>query len=296
MDAMPGIKRSRNRDMFPLCSKPSRREVVSPFRYCGGKFYAIRHIMPFMACVPHDEFREPFVGGGTVFFAKPKATHNWINDLEPELITTYKVMSHPRQRKTLANRLASEIASRERHTEIKEMEATRDLDVAFKTYYLNRTSYSGIIHVPAWGYREGKSSPPENWPNKIFAAGPKLEGVKITTLDFEQVLETPATGKTVLMYLDPPYYWADQRRAYRKPFTEKDHERLAGSLKNSSFHFCLSYDDCDEVRKLYRWANVFEASWIYASADCRNQSRKHGQELVITNYDIDREQSQLRLF
>ncbi len=49
--------------------------------------------MPFIDCVPHDEFREPFVGGGSVFFGKKKTKFNWINDLEKDLVDVYKAFS-----------------------------------------------------------------------------------------------------------------------------------------------------------------------------------------------------------
>ena len=60
--------------------------VQSPFRYPGGKFYALKYIVPFLNAYPHDEYREPFVGGGSVFFGKPQVEHNWINDLETLMI------------------------------------------------------------------------------------------------------------------------------------------------------------------------------------------------------------------
>ena len=60
------------------------------------------------------------------------------------------------------------------------------------------------------------------------------------------------------MYLDPPYYLADQKRAYTKSFEEKDHIRLAKSLKKTDFLFCLSYDDWEEVRRLYEWVFMYE--------------------------------------
>ncbi len=52
------------------------------------------------------------------------------------------------------------------------------------------------------------------------------------------------------MYLDPPYYHADQKRAYTKSFEEKDHRRLAKALSKTGFLFCLSYDDCEEVKRV----------------------------------------------
>lgn len=274
---------------FPISNKPFRRSgsfVKSPFRYPGGKFYALTHILPFILCVPHDEYREPFMGGGSIFFAKPKASVNWVNDLESDIIKTYCVIADPQLRQELIARFSKEVASKERHLEIKQMKINSLLDLAFKTYYLNRTSYSGIINKPSWGYKDGKSSPPENWANFIDQSGKKLEEVNITSLDFEQVITAPSPSKKVLMYLDPPYYHADQKRAYTKPFSFEDHQRLAVSLKNTTHLFCLSYDDCEEIRLLYKWAEINEVSWLYNTANLNGIPRKLGKEIIITNYQV----------
>ena len=264
----------------------SNYKVLLPFRYPGGKHYVLNILKPFWSLIDHDEYREPFVGGGSVFFAKPKVQHNWINDLEVNMIETYKVIADPSLRTQLITRLIDEIATKERHAEIKRLEVKSLIDLAFKTFYLNRTSYSGIIHKPAWGYRDGKSSPPPNWASFIEKAGEKLASVKITSSDYEDVVQAPTHGRTVLMYLDPPYYHADQKRAYTKPFLEKDHARLAEVLHKTNNLFCLSYDDCAEIRELYSWANVFELSWLYNTANLSGETRKLGRELIITNYHV----------
>lgn len=61
--------------------------IKSPLRYPGGKSRAIKHIA---AQLPDSfrEFREPFVGGGSVFiYLKQKFPRLkiWINDLNREL-------------------------------------------------------------------------------------------------------------------------------------------------------------------------------------------------------------------
>lgn len=276
-----------NKPIFSFSSAPYKRSgcyVKSPFRYPGGKFYALGQILPFLLSVPHNEYREPFVGGGSVFFAKPKAQYNWINDLETDVIETYKVIADPKLQPYLIERLQTEIATKERHAQIRELEVNTLLDLAFKIFYLNRTSYSGIIHKPAWGYKDGKSSPPTNWKRFIREAGNKLLGVQITGYDFEKVINAPVSYGTVLMYLDPPYFHADQKRAYTKPFKNNDHLRLAQVLKQTSHLFCLSYDDCREIRDLYSWAEIYETSWQYNTANLNGETRKKGKELIITNY------------
>ena len=258
----------------------------SPFRYPGGKFYALKYILPFINCVPHDEFIEPFAGGGSIFFGKKKSKKNWINDLDKDLINVYKIIVNPITRKKLINKLKEEKADKNRHQEMKSWNSKTRLERAHRTYYLNRTSYSGIIHKPAWGYREDKSSPPLNWAAFIKRAGEKLEGVKITEYDFEKVMEAGGSSRTVFVYLDPPYFHADQKRAYTKSFVLKDHLRLAQVLEKTSHYFCLSYDNCPEVRKLYSWANIYEESWLYNTANINGGNRKMGSELVITNYAV----------
>ena len=260
--------------------------IKSPFRYAGGKFYAIKQIMPFIDCVPHDEYREPFVGGGSVFFAKKRAKYDWINDLEGDLIEVYNCLSDGTIVEQLIEKYNHEIATKQRHIEIKEWTPKTLFDRVYRIYYLNRTSYCGIINNPAWGYKEGKSSPPQNWGKFLLDASEKLKNVKITSYDFSDVITAKAKGNSVLMYLDPPYYKADQKRAYTKSFTENDHIRLAKILKETPYHFCLSYDDVDEVKELYNWANIYKKSWLYNTANKRGENRDLGFELIITNYKV----------
>lgn len=265
---------------------PGNWKVKSPLRYPGGKFYALKHIMPYIECVEHDEYREPFLGGGSVFFAKQKVQFNILNDLEQEIINFYKLILDDEMRNELIRRFDREVANKERHNEVKQMQPTTSLERAFKTYYLNRTSYCGIINAPAWGYAEGKSSPPKNWGKFIESAAEKLRGVELFSLDYADILKLPAKGKSVLTYLDPPYFHADQRRAYTKPFTFDEHLRLADDLSHYSHKFCLSYDDCSEIRELYKWANVYDVSWLYNTDNKPGEKRKACKELIITNYEV----------
>jgi len=260
--------------------------IDSPFRYPGGKFYALKFIMPFVDQIQHDEYREPLVGGGAVFFAKKKVRFDWLNDLNKDLMITYQVMADPDLRIQLCRLLSKEPATRARHAQVKSLKPTTPLEVAFRTYYLNRTSFSGIIYKPAWGYKIGQSVEPRGWPRKIVLAGRKLEGTRLTAIDFEEVVRAPAQGERVFMYVDPPYYTTDQRRAYEKSFTKEDHKRLLDCLNKTNFYFCLSYDDCPQIRDMYSWANIHSREWWYNTANCRGTPRTKGRELIITNYEV----------
>lgn len=264
------------------------KKVKTPFRYPGGKFYALKYLLPYIHQIPHDEFREPFVGGGSIFFGKVKSKYNWINDVEAELINTYKHIQDKNLHLKLIDLIKDEIATKERHTEVKNLSPLNDLQRAFRYYYLNRTSYSGIMHKPAWGYRDDKSAPPKNWARMITNAHEKLKDVDITCKDFEEIVNAKPKGKNVLIYLDPPYVEADQKRAYLNHFLLKDHERLAEVLKSTKHHFILSYDNIPYVKKLYKWANIVELTWLYNTSNLNGTKRKLGQELIITNWDFSK--------
>lgn len=262
-----------------------------PFRYPGGKFYALNILRPFWLAITHDDYREPFAGGATVFFNKPKVEHNWLNDIDQELVTTYKIISHPKERIELLNLLSKEIASKERWREIFEFKPSNKMETAYRYYYLNRTSFSGKMVSPGWGYRPKRSLPPERWHERILPCGERLEGVKLTAQDFETVIDAPSFGSRTLMFVDPPYFSPPKKKHYRNGFDYQDHVRLSDVLKNTRHSFFLTYDDTPEIRTLYKWANINEVKFFYRvdNSNVQKGSRQVGFELVITNYELPRQ-------
>jgi len=213
---------------------------------------------------------------------------NWINDIDEDLIITYKVMADPSTRKELIKMVSKEKATKERHKEIINMKATTDIERAFKYYYINRTSFSGKMKKPYWGYRRKRSLPPERWHERINPCGKKLEHAKITCLDFEEVIKAPPQGDSVLIFLDPPYFMAKQENHYKHYFKKEDHFRLEKLLRKTNFKFILTYDDCDTIRNLYDWAEIHPIQFFYRLDDAShsNGRRKRGNELIITNYHM----------
>jgi len=269
-----------------LMGNNSRHPLL--FRYPGGKHYAMDLLRPFWNALPHTEYREPFVGGGSVFFNKDKVASTWLNDIDEELITTYKVIADPVLRKKLNDLVSKEIASKERWKEIYAFEPKNNLEVAFKYYYLNRTSFSGKLISAAWGYRPKRSLPPERWEERLMPCGQKLEDVKISCGDFEIPISAPSKESSVLMFVDPPYFSPAKNKHYRTGFCTDDHHRLKSALQKSPHHFFLTYDDCAEVRKLYSWANIYPVEFFYRvdNANAQNGRRKAGLELIISNYEL----------
>lgn len=257
-----------------------------PFRYPGGKYYAIDILKPFWENVKHTEYREPFAGGATVFFNKPKSNINWLNDLDSELMECYRIMQNPNTRKQLCEDFKSEIASKERWKEVFDQPATTPYEIGRKYFYLNRTSFSGKLSSPAWGYRPKRSLPPERWHERIIPCGEMLEGVKLTNIDYSELIRKG--GENVLLYVDPPYYLPPKHKHYRHGFDPEDHVTLSEELKKCNHNFFLTYDDCPEIRELYSWANIYEVKFFYRvdNSSINNGNRQLGFELIISNYEV----------
>jgi len=269
---------------------------ILPFRFAGGKYYALKKLRPFWELIKHDEYREPFLGGGAVFWAKEKVNFNWLNDIDKELINTLKFIKNKQNKETLLEMFKGEKeASKQKHACVKKLKPKNKIEKIYKFYYLNRTSFSGKMKNPTWGYKSKRSLPPYRWNERINPCGKKLQKVKLTSLDFSEIIKAPAKGKNVLLYLDPPYFLNNQRCHYKYSFTLEDHLRLKNILKNTNFNFFLTYNDCPEIRKLYNWANIFDLQFYYRLDNSRNNGnkRKIGSELVITNYRISNINKQL---
>ena len=281
-----------------LSDLPRSNRSNSPFRYAGGKFYARRLILDEMS--PHEIYAEPFAGGASIFFAKKPAPVNLLNDLDSEVIDTLRVI-RDRPEELIAC-LKDVAATKENHHFYKnEFQPANTIERVARWYYLNRTSYSGIMRPENcyWGYGEKYSMRPERWPPHLRTVSDKLQGVELTSFDFESIIDT--IPDAAFLFVDPPYYAADQQKFYNCTFNSNDHARLAQCLERNSnrLRFLLTYDDHKDVRQMYHWADAMNSrQWNYTinrTDDQKNGlklahghrgNRARGKEIFIRNYHV----------
>lgn len=279
---------------------PITQILHSPFRYAGGKFYARKLILEHIP--KHYYYIEPFAGGGSIFFAKRKVQNNWLNDIDKELMNCFIIIrDYP---ECLIDRLKDERATKKKHSWYKNVYKPKTkLDRAVRWFYLNRTSYSGIMLMKNcyWGYHDKYSMRPENWPKQILMCSLKLKDVKLTVLDFETVIDKAPDYS--FLFVDPPYFNADQDKFYSHSFKNSEHFRLCKVLKKNSkrLRFLLTYDNSPEVIEMYKWAtDLHEKEWNYTlnrtddqrkNAPKRKGTRYKGKELFIVNYNSVKQQN-----
>ena len=126
-----------------------RGEVKSPLRYPGGKTRAIKKIFPL---IPRfKEFREPFVGGGSVFIAlKQRVSSDTvfkINDLNRDLYCFWKIARDENEELV---RVIREIKEKEKNgRKLKEYynknPGKTDFERAVRFFVINRISFSKIL-------------------------------------------------------------------------------------------------------------------------------------------------------
>jgi DNA adenine methylase len=287
--------------------------INSPFRYAGGKFYARKLILAHMP--KHTVYIEPFAGGGSIFFAKPKVKFNQLNDIDEELINVYIIIrdnpeglinflrKQPEKKSRIPEKYSMEIsygnpmpATKELHSFFKnEYQPRNNLEKAGRWFYLNRTSFSGIMNNKNmyWGYGDKFSMQPKNWAENIIRTSQKLQGIKITNVDFEDVIDN--APDEALLFIDPPYFNADQDKFYQYYFSKEDHYRLAKCLHRNSnrLKLFLTYDNTDVIKELYNWmTEMHNKEWNYCiqrTDDQKNGTDKKGErykgkELFILNY------------
>ena len=275
------------------------QKINSPFRYAGGKFYARKLIIEHIP--QHNYYVEPFAGGASIFFAKDKVNSNWLNDIDKDLINCLIIIrDYPNK---LIKRLEDEQATKKRHAYYKnEYKPKNKMDRATRWFYINRTSYSGIMNPQNcyWGYGDKYSMRPKNWPRNILRTSAKLQSVRLTSFDFEKVIESVPNNS--FLFIDPPYFNANQEKFYTHSFKKEDHLRLSKTIKKykNKFKFLLTYDDSSEIKKLYDWAyEIHKRAWNYTinrTDDQKNGtnkkgSRYKGHELFIVNYDSEKQKS-----
>ncbi len=278
--------------------------MKSIFRYPGGKSkpaivrWILDHQPQHVA-----EYREPFVGGGGVFFGTPAKWDRWINDKHEGLIAVYKALQDDPEAFIKLCRGTEPAKEGERQTSPgprggKPMNArlaavfdvvklNEDCNQAFRYFFVNRTVHgSGRVNydIPSRLY----FSNPEGWDivktNALAKAAEWLTGVKVTCGDYEELFTAP--GENVWIYADPPYFvntdLTPSSQLYQHSFTREDHERFAKMVRKCPHNVAVSYDDCEEARELFKGMEFVTKEWAYCGTT--NGEKEVGKELLILNY------------
>lgn len=247
------------------------------------------------------EYREPFLGGASIFLnLLTQGKQVWLNDKDSNIATLFSVIrDFPNE---LCNMIKDIQPTIEMWEKIRYSNPEDEIEIAFRTLFLNRTNYSGILSAaPIGGYRQESEYPihcrwnGEDLIKRILNCSIRFKNVKITSDDFLFPIVAPSKGNVFLM-IDPPYY-IKGNQLYDEGMTHEDHTRLRDLLATTKHKFLLTYDNCPEIIDLYGkmpGVHFFNTGWAYSAGTVQsNEKRKQGKELFITNIEEISESLQL---
>jgi len=275
-------------------------------RYPGGKSRAVKFLMPKM---PEGitEYREPFVGGGSMAFAFSQANPDakiWINDLYYNLYCFWTALqSDPKGfgQAMIEKKLIAEEKGEEGHRALfaeskevlKNIEWYSIHDVGVAWWCLNKMSFSGLTESGTLSKQACASNFSMLQCTKLEAYGHHIKDWKITNQDYTTLLER-STAST-LVFLDPPYdkvgsngksILYGKNGEMHKGF---NHLKFAVDCRLRDAQMMVTYDSNPELIEL--WKDWYPESWdlTYTMHSGKNyrENEKKRQELLLTNYDRD---------
>ena len=254
--------------------------------YYGGKYELSKTFVPL---IPHHErYIEVFAGGLSMFFRKPKARWNVLNDIDNNIVNLYMCVINKREE--LVENLFWLPKSRKLFLDFREeIKENREIEIpdpvqAAKYFYCIRNSFNKLVHTPFSMNKDMN----KNWDDELRYSRMFLGGATIENLDFGTLFDKYYPKDNDFWYLDPPYIIATEKGSYyMNNFTIEDHTRLrdcVNKIDEAGGKFMVSYDYRSEVKELYKQYNIKTLNIKYTGAtkDARKINRR---EYVITNYE-----------
>lgn len=278
--------------------------TTTPLRYPGGKSQLLPFVLDLMRAndLFYGEYAEPFAGGAGIacsLLFEGYVSRIHINDLDPSIYAFWhSLVSDP---ESFARRVNDTTVNMEEWRRQKAVQSAKDpapQDLAFSTFFLNRTNRSGIIKGGVIGGLEQKGNysidcrfNKINLLRKIERIAVHAEQITVTNLDalvFLRDFKTQQTSKT-LINIDPPYYVRGPE-LYGNWFNDDDHRALAKAVTKIKSYWMLTYDTAAAIRNLYSKYPCFTSRLRYSA-----QVKRNGAELLVIDPRLTQPESITRI-
>ncbi|MDR1153555.1 MAG: DNA adenine methylase [Bacteroidales bacterium] len=273
----------------------------SPLRYPGGK----NKLAAFIAkiCIDNSingHYIEPYAGGASValfLLFEGYVSHITINDKDRSIYAFwYSVLNHTDE---LCHKIATiDISIDTWYTQKKlqqDKESINLLDLGFSTLFLNRTNHSGIITGGPIGGIEQKGKYKINCRfnkgeiiNRIKKIANNKERITLyqkDAIDLIDIFEIGMEENNIIIYFDPPYYLkADS--LYMNFYKSSDHLEVSERIKKiKKIKWILSYDNINDIKKIYSHFLHKEYSFKHTAYKARvgNEILFFSENLILTN-------------
>ena len=279
--------------------------IPAPFlRWAGGKRRLLQTIIPSLPTgfdPTKNKIYEPFVGGGAVMFGLGDKDSSLyvpgkrlvINDVNPDLITTYKTIRDDVEGLIVELTKMAQSVSQTSFEKVKKSSPSTELEQAARFIYLNKTCFNGLWRVNSKGefnvpYGHVKNPVVCN-SDLLRACSARLAGAQIRLGSYFSALNDAKAGDFV--YLDPPYLPLSPSSSFSKyakdDFLQLDHYALAGVIRGLSergAYVMLSNSDAPLTRQIFGGLLELRGLDVTRSISAGAASRMKVGEVLGTNY------------
>ena len=268
----------------------------TPLRYPGGKSRACTKIGQFLPNMyTYREFREPFLGGGSVAIYLTKMYPSlsiWVNDLYEPLVNFWKEIQHSGEElyTTLSDlklKHPNPDSAKGLFLEAKEIINSQDkskLERAVAFYVVNKCSFSGLTESSSFSAQASDSNFSMRGIEKLTGYQEIIEDWKITNLSYEDLL---TDWKDTFIYLDPPYDIKDNLYGKSGEMHKKfDHDKFAKDCDDHTADMMISYNSSQLIKNRFKnWNAVeFDLTYTMRSVGDYMSDQQTRKELLLLNY------------
>ena len=271
----------------------------TPLRYPGGKSRACTKIGQFLPNMyTYREFREPFLGGGSVAIYLTKMYPSlsiWVNDLYEPLVNFWKEIQHSGEElyTTLSDlklKHPNPDSAKGLFLESKELINSQDkskLERAVAFYVVNKCSFSGLTESSSFSAQASDSNFSMRGIEKLTGYQEIIEDWKITNLSYEDLL---TDWRDTFIYLDPPYDIKDNLYGKSGEMHKKfDHDKFAKDCDDHTADMMISYNSSQLIKNRFKnWNAVeFDLTYTMRSVGDYMSDQQTRKELLLLNYGIE---------
>jgi len=278
------------------------KSLKTPLRYPGGKSRAcIKMDQYFPDLGEYEEFREPFLGGGSVAIHITKKYPHlniWVNDLYEPLVNFWQQlqMFGPEMKtklQELKSRYPDPSSAKGLFLESKEylnqpVEESESLWRAISFYIVNKCSFSGLTESSSFSKQASDSNFSMRGIEKLPGYSQIIKNWHISNYSYDYLMRESLDKKT-FMYLDPPYDIKDnlygKKGNMHKGF---DHDRFATDCDSCPLDSLVSYNSDQLVKDRFKSWNAaeFDLTYTMRSVGEYMREQKERKELLLFNYEM----------
>ena len=277
------------------------KSLKTPLRYPGGKSRACEKMGPYFPDLRnYDEFREPFLGGGSVAIHITKKYPDlkiWVNDLYEPLVNFWQQlqMFGVDMKNTLAA-LKSEYNTPDKakvlftdaKVSVNDLHQT-NLERAVAFYIVNKCSFSGLTESSSFSPQASNSNFSLRGIEKLPEYSKLIGKWRITNYSYDYLLDGDTTA---FVYLDPPYDIKDNLYGNKGSMHKRfDHDKFATDCDSCNMHQLISYNSDQLVKTRFlggKWnAAEFDLTYTMRSVGEYMREQKQRKELLLFNYGTE---------